>query len=197
MRTIYLLTSIRSIIFLTTAILGGLSFTACERKTTSVEMTLPSNPTLQPLEPIPSMPVVPETRTFETSSLGVAIDAFEKAPTEESQAAVKFELAKLDIKISELDDRVIKSSGADRADALTQVNHLQWVHDSEMNRFIKDQDGLTLDANPPAVIHSADQKTDDRDEGVGEKVEEGAKKVGRTVGKAIRKTGEAITDVSQ
>ena len=197
MRTIYLLTSIRSIIFLTTAILGGLSFTACERNTTSVEMTLPSNPTLQPLEPIPSMPVVPETRTFETSSLGVAIDAFEKAPTEESQAAVKFELAKLDIKISELDDRVIKSSGADRADALTQVNHLQWVHDSEMNRFIKDQDGLTLDANPPAVIHSADQKTDDRDEGVGEKVEEGAKKVGRTVGKAIRKTGEAITDVSQ
>jgi len=194
MRTIFLPKPIQTHFFLAASIVGVLSFTACERKTATVEMPLPVNPT-------PAMdqsgPVIARNQASEVLRLSVAVDLFEKNPTMENQASVKLALGKLDDKIADLNDRSIKTIGADRADALTQLNDLQKDRDMEVNRFTKDQDGLALDANSPGDNRSAVQTREDRDDGVGEKVEEGAKKVGRTVGGVIRKTGEAISGASQ
>ena len=102
-----------------------LTFAACERKTATVELTLPVEPTVQPAEP------VAKTSTFETSRLGDAIDTFEKVPTVENQSSVKLAFAKLDGEIAEMQDRVVKTNGQDRAEASAKLNNLQTYRDAE------------------------------------------------------------------
>ena len=191
MKNIHLHSTIRNKLFLTASILGVISLTACERKATTEAMPLPVCPTLQP-----TVQVAP-SRTFETAHLGAAIDTFERAPTVGNQSSVKVAFAKLDEKIAEQEDLMIKAGGQERAYASLKLNNLQTYRNSEMARFKKDLDGLALDENPPEDTRSAAQKAEDKAERVGEKVEDGAKKVGRTIGNAVRKTGEAISDSSQ
>lgn len=180
-------------LFIVASILGALSFSACERKTATVEMVLPVNPSPQvrPVEPVAI------TKTIETTNLGEAIDAFEKVPTVENQSSVKLAFSKLDGEIAELQDRVVKTNSYDRAEASVKLGNLQKYRDIEAIRFAKDQDGLALDANPPVDSRSAAQKAGDTATMVGEKVEDGARKVGRTLENAAHNTGEAIKDATR
>jgi hypothetical protein len=139
---------------------------------------------------------VAKTTTFETARLGAAIETFEKAPTEENQSSVRLAFAKLDSEIAELQDRVVKTNGSDRAEAASKLNNLQRYRDGEMNRFTKAQEATTSVVNPPADSRSAAQKVEDTTEKAGEKVEEGARKVGDTLENAARKTGDAIKDAT-
>ena len=185
-----------TLLILAASIFGILTFTSCERKSAAVEMALPANPPVQEQPAVPDAVPIAVTKTFETSRLGAAIDTFEKAPTAENQSSVKLAFSKLDGEIAELEDRVVKTSGTDRAEASAKLNNLQAYRNAEALRFTKDQDGLALDANPPVDSRSGAQKVKDTAEMVGEKVEDGTKKVGRTLEKAARNTGEAIKDAT-
>jgi hypothetical protein len=166
---------------LTAMIAAVLAFSACERKTVTREEIQPADP-------------VAKTTTFETSTLGAAIDAFEKAPAAENQSAVNLAFAKLDSEIAELDDRVVKTDGAERAEASAKANNLKSYREAERLRFTKAQAGTAFDTTPAADSRSATQKVEDAAEKVGDKVEEGARKVGETLENAAKKTGEAIKD---
>ena len=118
---------------LTASIVWALTFTACERKSTAVETALPVDLIAQPAEP------VAKTKTFETARLATAIDRFEQAPTVENQSSTKLAFSDLNGEIAELEDRVVKTSGSDRADAASKLNNLQRYRDAELIRFAKAQ----------------------------------------------------------
>ena len=179
-------------IILAASIASALAFAACERKSATVELTLPSNPAVQPQ---PAEPVA-VTSTFETARLGEAIDTFEKVPTVENQSSVRLAFAKLDGEIAELQDRVVRTNGQDRADASAKLNNLQNYRDAETIRFTKAQNGMALDANRPADGRSVAQKAGDTAVMVGDKVEDGTRKAGRTLERAAEKTGEVIHDAT-
>jgi hypothetical protein len=65
-----------------------------------------------------------------------------------------------------------------------------------MIRFTNAQDAVALNVNPPVDSRSATQKMDDAAAIVEEKVVDGTKKVGRTLGKAARNTGDAIKETT-
>lgn len=192
MKLIHQCLSMRTSVFLVTSIFGVLSFTGCERKPATVEMILPSNPP-NAINPTGTGGI----ENYNTARLDFVIDRFERAPTVENQAAVKIAFVKMDVKIAEQNDKMVHSIGVERSEATAQFNELQRVRALEMTRFTKDQDGLALDANLSPDSRSTLQKGDDPDAGIGEKVEDGAKKVGRTLGKVVRKTGEAIDGAAQ
>ncbi|MEI8341991.1 MAG: hypothetical protein WCH43_10725, partial [Verrucomicrobiota bacterium] len=87
-----------------------------------MEMDLPVNPAIQPSQPAQPFTA---TRTLETTRLGVAIDIYEKSPTVENQSSVKLAFAKLDGEIAELEDRVVRTNGSERAEASAKLNNLQ------------------------------------------------------------------------
>ena len=166
------------------------TFTACERKTTAEEPVSLITPTSQSAKP------VAKTSTFETARLGAAIDTFEKAPTVENQSSVKLAFSELDSEIAELEDRVVKTDGNDRAEATAKSKNLKKYRTAEMIRFAKAQIGTAVDANSPADSRSGAQKMKDAAARGGENIEDGAKKVGRTLEKGAKNTGEAIKDAT-
>jgi hypothetical protein len=109
MKTIHLIQPTSSRFILAALILGALTFAACERKSVTEAPALPINPPVQPAAPLAI------TTTFETGRLRAVIDTFEKAPTAENHSSVKLAFAKLDSEIAELEDRVVKTNGTDRA----------------------------------------------------------------------------------
>ncbi len=179
-----------TLFILATSVFGALALTACERKSANSEPTLPVNPTAEL-----AMPVV-ETTTFETVRLGAAIDMYEKNPVIDNRSSVNLAFAKLDGEIAELQDRVVKAIGNDSAEPTAKLNNLQRFRDSEMIRFTNAQDAVALNVNPPVDSRSATQKMDDAAAIVEEKVVDGTKKVGRTLGKAARNTGDAIKETT-
>jgi hypothetical protein len=175
---------------LTALALTALAFTACERKSANREPTLPVNPTAEL-----AMPVVQVT-TFETVRLAATIDMYEKNPTMDNHSSVNLAFAKLDGEIAELQDRVVRATGSDRTEPTAKLNNLQRYRDSEMIRFTKAQDAVALNANPPVDSRSATQKMDDAAAIVEEKVVDGSKRVGRTLAKSARNTGDAIKETT-
>ena len=212
---LFLPTGNQTRLILAAAFCGALTFAACERKSTGstgVETPTPATPVVQTappeqavaqpappadqiVQPVPSVEPVAITETFETDRLGVAIDAYEKAPTAENQSSVNLAFAKLDVEIAKLEDRVVKTDGAGRAEATSKLNNMQNYRKDEVLRFTKDQNGQTQNANPPVDSRSGTQKVKDTAVMVGDKVENGAKDVGSTLKNAAKDTGEAIKDV--
>ena len=213
MKTINLPSSIgnQSRFILAATIGAALTFAACERKSTTVEMPLPANPVVQAIPPGPpvtqsALPVdqmpqpihpaqpVAITETFETTRLGDAIETFEKAPTAENQSSVNLAFAKLDVEIVKLNDRVARTDGVDRAEASAKLTNMQNYRKDELLRYTKDQDNLAISSNPPVDARSGAQKVKDTAVMVGDKIEDGAKDAGRTLKHAAQNTGEAIKD---
>jgi hypothetical protein len=89
------------------ATLATVAFTGCERKPAVVEVR-PATPLAEP---------VARTKTLETSQLGVAIDAYERTPTEEHRADVRKAFAELDGEVAELEALVAQRSGTSRDEA--------------------------------------------------------------------------------
>jgi len=128
---------------------------------------------------------VSQTTPFERTRLGAAIDTFEKTASVDNQSSVKLDFAEVDVDIANLVDRVVKTDGSDRAEAAARLNNLQTYHDAEMTRFTNDQTAAGFDANSPADGRSGAQK-----------VKDAAKKVGKTLEKAAKDTGDAIKDAT-
>lgn len=183
-------TSMNARFFLAASIGFALSLTACDRKTTAGEPARPVMPTTLSAEP------VAKTSTFETARIAEAIKTFEKAPTVKNQSAVKLAFAELDGEIAELDDRVVKSTGSDRADAAAKLKNLQDYRDAETIRFAKAQVGTGLEVTSPADGRSGTQKISDTATKVGESIKDGTQKVGRTLEKGAKNTGDAIKDAT-
>lgn len=217
MQPIYLLSQFRTHtrFILTASILGAFALGACERKPGTGDPAISPNPRLSD-SPIATPPEtiaearanqpVAETRTIETVRLADAIDTFEKDPSVENHSSVKLAFAKLDGEIAELEDRVVKTNGSDRAEAAAKLDNLQKYRAAQMIRFPKAQDETALEGNPkgeirpaiqqPADSRSATQKVEDTAVKVGDKIEDGAKQIGNTLEKAVKKTGETIKDAT-
>jgi len=164
---------------LVASIACSLIFTACERRTTAGEPTPAQTPATQPAEPIA------KTSTFETARLGTAINKFTKSPTAENQSSVQLAFAELNGEIAELEDRVVKTTGADRAEAAAKAGNLRKYRDSELIRFTEAQAFAAPEMSPPADSRSGTQKMKDT-----------ASKVGKTIEKGAENTGDAIKNAT-
>ena len=151
-------------------------FVGCERKTVVV-MEQPAPPLTEPAA---------RTTTLETSKLGAAIDAYERGPTEEHRADVRKAFAKLDAEIAELEALVAQRTGTPRDEAATKMRNLQAYRAAETARFTALQ----------AMVVAGVQTEGDARTGA-EKVEDGAKRVGRTLEDAAKRAGEAVKDVDR
>jgi phage FluMu gp28-like protein len=157
---------------LLTPLLAGLvlAFAACERKTVVI---------VEPAAPDP----VAKTRTFETAALKSSIDAYEHVPTEEKAADVRKSFAELDSEIAELEARVARETGEDRAEAAQKLANLTAYRTAESARFVKAQ------ATPREI------RVDPRS-GL-QKAEDAARKTGETVKDAAEKVGDTIKDIAR
>ena len=162
--------------WLSVSTLAVVVFGGCERKTVDVDVR-PSTPVPEP---------VARTKTFETSQLGAAIDAYGRTPTEEHRADVRKAFAELDGEIAELEALVAQRSGTSRDEAATKLRNLQTYRAAETARFTAAQAGAVA-----GVRAEGDARTG------AEKVEDGAKRVGRTIEDAAKRTGEAVKDVGR
>jgi hypothetical protein len=146
-----------------------LAITACERKTVVVVESPPVEP-------------VAKTKTFETAALKAAIDSYERAPTNEAAANVRKRFAELDSEIAELEGRVARKSGDERAEAAQKLANLTAYRAAETARFAKAQaaapSGVRVDARSGA-----------------EKVEDAARRTGEALKDAAKETGNAIKDI--
>jgi hypothetical protein len=148
----------------------------CERKTVVVEVR-PATPLAEPGA---------RTKTFETSQLGAAIDAYERRPTEEHRADVRKAFARLDGEIAELEALAGRRTGTSRDEAAAKLRNLQTYRAAETARF------TALQAKVVAGVQTeGDARTG------AEKVEDGAKRVGRTLEDAAKRAGEAVKDVDR
>jgi len=152
------------------------TFTGCERKTVVVEV----GPATSPAEP------VARTKTLETSQLASAIDAYERTPTQEHRADVRKRFAELDGEIGELEALVTQRTGTSRDQAAAKLRNLQTYRAAETARFTASQ----------AKVVAGVQTEGDARTGA-EKVEDGAKHVGRTLEDAAKRAGEAVKEVGR
>jgi len=175
---------------LAAAILGELTFSACGRKSPVVDATMPVPP------PTRSAGAATETTTIETIGLRAAMETFEKNPTAENQSSVNLIFTKLDGEILELQNREIKTHGAERAEASEKVKNLLRYRGDEMIRFEKIKDTVAMNAAPSMDSRSGAQKVGDTVAMAGEKVADGTRTVGKSIRTTARNTGEAIKDAT-
>jgi len=188
--------------------------TACERastETTNTPVTEPptsvgvSTPIASP-EPITTQPAAvtaqpvapPEpiaaTKTFETSRLGRAIDTYVMEPTPLNDAAVEKAFADIAVEVAKLRERVEKTIGTDRDEALLKAQNLTDYRNAEGLRFEKAKATATRELNTPVDSRSAAQKIKDGTKDVVNSVEGAAKNTGNAIEHATKKTGEVIND---
>lgn len=155
------------------ALAAALYSTGCERKTVIVEVA-PPTPVAEP---------VARTKTLETSRLGAAVESYQREPTSANHADVKKALADLDGEIAELEALVARRTGNEREEAAVKLRNLQTYRAGEVARFTAAQ------AKAPLTMHApADGRTG------ADKAEDAANRVGNSIEKAARKTGDAIKD---
>lgn len=141
-------------------------FAACEKKPQVVE------------KPTPALANV------ETARLGVAVDAYVASPTDAQAANVDKAFAEIDGEIAELDQRVTKTTGAEREEAQTKATQLHTYRDKEMARF--------TEAKARAKTQAATRETGAKVEGAADKISEGAKEVGDAVKDAAETVKEKL-----
>jgi hypothetical protein len=123
---------------------------------------------------------------LETSQLGMAMDAYERTPTEEHRADVRKAFAELDGEIAELETLVAQRTGNSRDEAATKLRNLQTYRTGETARFTAAQ-----------AAAMAKVRTEGNAGTGAEKVEDGAKRVGRTIEDAAKRAGEAVKDLGR
>lgn len=154
----------------------ALAVLACERKTIVVEIPAPT--------PTPILEPVAKTKTLETSRLGTAVDTYLRTPSAENSADVKKAVADLDGEIAELETHVANGTGGERGEAAAKLKNLRAFRTAEVARFTAGQ--VVTPLTPPV---SGDARTG------AEKVEDAAKRTGKTIENAAEKVGDAIKDV--
>ncbi len=163
------------------AIAAAISLGACERKTVTIEAPTPVD-----LHWTPDAP----TSTLETKKLGAAVDNYVASPTDTNAAQVKKTFADLDGEIAELEERVAKTTGQDRAEAQGKLTNLQTYRAAETARFSVASVKLAP-AHPTPVVDTRAGA-----EKVGDGVENAANKIGRTLEHGAENVGDKIHDVT-
>lgn len=120
----------------------------------------------------------PATANLETSRLGQEIDRYISNPTTEQAATVDKAFAELDGEIAELDQRASQVTGAERDEAQAKASNLKAYRAKEQMRY--------TEAKARAQANAAAEST----QGVGEKIEEGARKAGE----GVKDAAEAVKD---
>jgi hypothetical protein len=116
----------------------------------------------------------------------VAIDAYERTPTEEHRADVRKAFAELDGEIAELEGLVAQRTGTPRDEAATKLRNLETYRAAETARFSAAQAAALA-----GVRVEGDARTG------AEKAEDGAKRVGRIIEDAAKRAAEAVKDVGR
>lgn len=117
----------------------------------------------------------PATATAETSKLGAAVDAYNKAPTAARAADVDRAFAELNQEIAELEQRVTKTTGDERVKASEKAGNLRAYRDKEHLRY--------LEAQSKAAVKPAAEDAGDR-----------MKEAARQTGEGIKDAAEAVKD---
>ncbi len=156
--------------------LGLIAF-GCERK---IEVASPT-----PID-ITHTPESP-TATLETKKLGLTIDQYISSPTAGNAADVKRAFADLDGEIAELESRVVKVTGSDRAEAQAKLTNLQTYRAKESARY----------AAAAATIPQTNLPVEPVDTRTGaEKVEHTLDKVGRSIERGAENVGDKVKDAT-
>ncbi len=157
--------------------IGLVSF-ACEKK---VEVIVPS-PTPIDITRTPDS----ATNTLETKKLGVAIDLYVSTPSAENAANVKGAFADLDGEIAELEARVAKTGGSDRAEAQAKLTNMQTYRAKETARYTV----AAATAPMSNTVEPVDTRTG------AEKVEHTLDKVGNSIKRGTENVGDKIKDAT-
>ena len=112
-----------------------------------------------------------ETSNFETTKLGLTIDAYIAGPSDAKAADVDRAFAELDLEIAELNQRIARSTGAEAAEAKAKEDNLRTYRDREMLRW-----------------------TEARARAAGNEVGSAAREIGENAEDAARKVGEGVKD---
>lgn len=176
-----------------TSVATALVLTACDRTSTPT----PSTETV-PEEATPAIASSPKpvaiTKTFETSRLATAIDAYIREPTALHDSAVEKAFADIAVEIAELQERAAKTTGSDRDEAIAKAKNLTDYRDAETLRFAKAKAAVKGETQPPVDTRSGAQKIEDGAKDAANTVEDAAKDAGNAVKDAAEKTGDAIKD---
>jgi len=89
----------------------------------------------------------PENRFHASASLGEAIDAFKRNPSDENRSSVKFALAKLNLDIRQQEDRLNKTTGADHAKTSVRLEELKKYRTAQMDRLPSNSGFVSLPAH--------------------------------------------------
>lgn len=185
-------TLIRNRTLLTASVAAALSLTPLHHSVGAPDPIAPS----QFEEPRPITQSHAEALPPEGPSLRIAITAFKKNPSAENRSSMKLALARVDLKIAELRDRKLNSTGPERANAVAKLDDLQQYRSAQMHRLSRNTE-LALNAQehnrtsekPGIAIQVKDTALDVKDKAIS-----GAKSVGEK-GMRITKKAAIKTEV--
>jgi BMFP domain-containing protein YqiC len=136
------------------------------------------------IEEKPAGQPVAQTKTLETAALKSAIDSYTAYPTAENAAHVRKAFAELDGEIAELEAKVTRETGEDRAEAAQKLANLTAYREAEKARFAQ------TPASGPGVVpadgRSGAQKIEDAARKSADSLKDAAKDAADGVGDAIR-----------
>lgn len=125
---------------------------------------------------------IASTENFETSRLGLAIDAYIAAPSETLAANVDGAFAQVDSEIAELDQRVATSNGEATIEPRRKATNLRAYRDKERLRYTEAQVRVKAAAAGDSL----------RD--MGDRVEDSARKAGNAVKDGVNNAADAVKD---
>jgi len=128
------ITLLRNKALLTASVAAALSLTPWHRSVGAPNPVAPS----EFEDPRPLTQPVAENQAPDAPSLRIAIGEFKMHPTAENRSSVKVALAKLDLNIAGMRDRMLNSQGRDRADAAAKLENLKQYRSAQMHRLPKD-----------------------------------------------------------
>jgi len=140
---------------------------------------------------------IAKTETLETRRLGAELDRYERAPNAATRADVHKALAELDGEIAELEQRVARTDGADRAEAAAKLRNLRDYRQTQTVRFAAMQGAAAIGVPPAVDARTGAEKAQDSARKAGNEVEDAAKKAADTIKDAGEKIGDAIKDAAR
>ncbi len=137
------------------------------------------------------------TKTFETSRLGNAIDRYVSSHSAVDAADANKAFAELDGEIAELQERVAKTDGDDRAEAAGKLANLQSYRTKEQVRFSAAKATAPMSTSTPETdVRSGAEKVGDSLNRAASNVGDAAKDLGHSIGQGIENTGDKIKDAT-
>ena len=155
----------------------------------------PQPTVLSPAEPTPSAPVA-RTETLETNVLQKEIDLYEQIPSVAQSARVDRAFAEIDGEIAELVELVATQTGDDRAEAAAKLKNLREYREGEQGRYLILQANAKIDGrvDSTSVPPTPEPARDGTVEQIGEKIDETASEIGKSIEDAAETVRDKVTN---